>query len=162
KIWGGAKTTSGTLLWPGVERGADLTGLAGPVPFPIATEQSKYWVYLDPNWDWKTLTYQNYEEFFNKTVQMVGPVIATDNPDLSPFASRGGKILLFHGWADQLIMPQGTSMYFEKVVQSLGGAANVAKFAKLFMVPGMAHCAGGPGPNRFGLAPVGEGDPVDA
>jgi hypothetical protein len=161
KIWSGAKTAmTGMLLWPGVERGADLTGLAGPSPFPIATEQPKYWVYLDPNWDWKTLTYDNYGAFFDKTVEMVNPVIGTDNPDLSAFAQRGGKLLLFHGWADQLIMPQGTTMYFEKVVETLGGSANVAKFAKLFMVPGMAHCAGGPGPNRFGFAPVGQG-PTD-
>src|SRR5262245_29547414 len=129
------------------------------MPFPIATEQPKYWVYLDPNWDWKTLTYQNYGAFFDKTVQVVGPVIATDNPDLSAFAARGGKLLLFHGWADPLIMPQGTTRYFEEVVRTLG--TSVDRFAKLFMVPGMGHCSGGPGPNRFGFVPVGQGDPTD-
>ena len=159
KIWGGARTTTGTLLWPGLEPGADLNGLAGAMPFPIATEQPKYWVYFDPTWDWKTLTYQNYGAFFDKTVQLVGPVIATDNPDLSGFAARGGKLLLFHGWADPLIMPEGTTRYFEAVVRTLGTSAD--EFAKLFMVPGMAHCSGGPGPNRFGLAPVGQGDPTD-
>jgi len=48
KIWSGARNVAGDLLWPGIERGAQLSGLAGPVPFPIATEQPKYWVYLDP------------------------------------------------------------------------------------------------------------------
>jgi hypothetical protein len=159
KIWGGARAPSGTLLWPGLERGADLNGLAGAMPFPIATEQPKYWVYFDPTWDWKTLTYQNYEDFFFKTVDMVGPVIASDDPNLTPFAARGGKLLIFHGWADPLIMPQGTTRYFEAVGQALG--ASVSQFAKLFMVPGMGHCSGGPGPNRFGFVPAGQGDPTD-
>jgi len=148
KIWAGSKTTTGTLLWPGVERGADLTGLAGAMPFPIATAQPKFWVYLDPSWDWKTLTYQNYEDFFNKTVEKVGPVIASDDPNLAAFWARGGKLLLYHGWADQLIMPEGTTRYFEAVGQALGPGAS--QFAKLYMVPGMAHCSGGAGPNHFG------------
>jgi hypothetical protein len=129
------------------------------MPFPIATEQPKYWVYFDPNWDWKTLTYANYEAFFQKTVQMVGPVIATDNPDLSAFAERGGKLLLFHGWSDPLIMPEGTTRYFDAVRQAV---PDLDEFAKLFMVPGMGHCSGGPGPNRFGFVPFGMGDATDA
>jgi feruloyl esterase len=86
--------------------------------------------------------------------------MATDNPDLSAFEERGGKLLLFHGWADPLIMPQGTTRYFEAVVQALGSP--VAQFAKLFMVPGMGHCSGGDGPNRFGFVSPGMGDPSDA
>jgi len=160
KIWGGSRSPSQTLLWPGLEPGTELSGLAGPMPFPIATEQPKYWIYFDPNWDWKTLDYRNYEAFFDETVRMVGPLMATDNPDLSAFEERGGKLLLFHGWADPLIMPQGTTRYFEAVQQTLG--SRVAQFAKLFMVPGMAHCSGGEGPNRFGFVPPGRGDPSDA
>ena len=159
KIWGGARTTAGLLLWPGVERGADLPGLAGATPFPIATAQPQFWVYLDPTWDWKTLTYANYEEFFDTTVGKVGPVIASDDPNLAGFAARGGKLLLFHGWADQLIMPQGTTRYFEAMGQAQG--ASIGQFAKLYMVPGMAHCSGGPGPNRFGSNPIGPTDPID-
>jgi pimeloyl-ACP methyl ester carboxylesterase len=151
KIWGGARTTGGSLLWPGLERGTGLLGLAGPMPFPITLEQAKYWVYLDPNWDWKTLNYENFEAFFDKTVEMVGPMIATDDPDLSDFAERGGKLLLFHGWTDPLIMPQGTVRYYEAMVETLG--AQVDRFAKLFMVPGMDHCSGGAGPNSFGYSP---------
>jgi hypothetical protein len=121
KIWGGARNLNDDLLWPGVERGAPLQGLAGAMPFPIATQQPKYWVYLDPNWDWKTLNYQNYEAFFNKTVQTVGPLMGTDNPDLSAFRARGGRLIMYHGWSDPLIMPQGSSLYYEQVVNTLGG-----------------------------------------
>ena len=150
KIWGGSKTASGTQLWPGVERGAATVALAGSVPFGIATEQPKYWVYLDPNWDWKTLNYSNYESFFTKSVEMVGPMMATDNPDLSAFKARGGKLISYHGWADPLIMPEGTVKYFDSLKAKFGSQAEVSSFARLFMIPGMGHCSGGDGPNTFG------------
>jgi pimeloyl-ACP methyl ester carboxylesterase len=150
KIWGGARDTAGTLLWPGVERGTALNALAGATPFPIPIEQARYWVYLDPTWDWTTLTYANYGSFFDDNVRMVGPVMATDNPDLSRFRARGGKLIMYHGWVDPLIMPQGTTRYWDSVNQRLAGANVPVDFAKLYMVPGMSHCSGGPGPNQFG------------
>jgi len=147
KTWGGARNTAGQLLWPGVERGADLVALAGPTPFPIPTEQARYWVYFDPNWDWKTLTLANYEAFFNKNAEMVGPMMATDNPDISAFKQRGGKVIMYHGWSDNLIMPQGTVRYYERVKQAVSSPDD---FSRLYMVPGMGHCAGGAGVDEFG------------
>ena len=150
KIWGGARNTSNTLLWPGVERGADLSGLAGTNPFAIAVQQPQYWVYFDPTWDWTTLNYANYEAFFNQTVAAVGPLMASDDPDLTRFRARGGKVIMFHGWADQLIMSEGTTLYYDAMQQSLSAANVPNDFAKLYMVPGMGHCGGGAGPNQFG------------
>jgi len=152
KIWGGATSASGRLLWPGIERGADLGAFSGPSPFPIPIEQARFWTYLDPAWDWNTLTYQNYETFFNDNARMVGPVIATDNPDLSAFKARGGKLIMYHGWSDQLIMPQGTVRYYDRVRQTV---ANADEFSRLYMVPGMAHCSGGPGVDQFGQSTSG-------
>ena len=158
KIWGGARNASGIQLWPGTERGATTLPMAGAAPFAAATEQGKYFVYLDPNWDWTTLTYANYGAFFDKTVAMVGPVLGTDNPDLSAFKAHGGKLINYHGWADPLIMPQGTTQYYEAMNSKLGGAAAVDTFARLFMVPGMGHCGGGDGPNAFGQDGVPKAD----
>lgn len=155
KIWGGARSAAGSLLWPGVERGAPLNGLAGATPFPIATEQPKYWVYFDPAWDWTTLTYANFEAFFNKTVEKVGPLMATDDPDLSKFRKRGGKLIMYHGWSDALIMSQGTATYWQRVQQTLSDAKLPVDFAKLYMAPGMGHCSGGAGPNSFGQSSSG-------
>jgi feruloyl esterase len=73
---------------------------------------------------------------------------ATD-PDLSRFAARGGKLILFHGWSDAAIPAQGTVAYRDAVVQRLG-AARAKSFMRLFMVPGMHHCGGGVGPSDFG------------
>ena len=154
KIWDGARDLSGNLLWPGVERGANLASLAGAAPFSIAVEQPRYWVYLDPNWDWKTLTYANYGQFFADTVRMVNPVIGTDNPDLSAFKARGGKLIMYHGWSDNLIMPQGTVRYYDAVKEKMGTTA-VDEFATLYMVPGMGHCGSGDGPNQFGQGSSG-------
>jgi len=153
KIWDGARNIEGDLLWPGLERGTPLGSLAGATPFSIAVEQPRYWVYLDPDWDWKTLTYANYGQFFTDTVNKVGPVIGTDNPDLSAFKNRGGKLIMYHGWSDPLIMPQGTIRYYENVRKTMGAATD--DFAVLYMVPGMGHCSGGEGPNQFGQSASG-------
>ncbi|RYX94244.1 MAG: tannase/feruloyl esterase family alpha/beta hydrolase [Comamonadaceae bacterium] len=152
RIWGGARNAAGDLLWPGLERGSDLSALAGAAPFPIPIEQARYWVYLDPTWDWNTLTPLNYETFHKDNIRMVGPVIGTDNPDISAFKARGGKVIMYHGWADQLIMPGGSVKYFEKVKATV---PNTDEFARLYMVPGMGHCSGGTGPDSFGQGSSG-------
>src|SRR5436190_3975176 len=146
KIWGGARTASGKLLWPGLERGAALSGLAGTNPFSIAVAQPQFWVYFDPSWDWKTLTYSNYEAFFKDTMRMVNPMMASENPDLSAFHNTGGKIVMWQGWADQLIMPQGSVMYYDAVANVMGGYSALQPWYRHFMAPGVGHCGGGNGP----------------
>ncbi|MEP7315013.1 MAG: tannase/feruloyl esterase family alpha/beta hydrolase, partial [Pseudomonadota bacterium] len=71
------------------------------------------------------------------------------NPDLSRFAARGGKLILYHGWSDAAIPAQGTIEYRDSVVRQMG-AKRTGEFVRLFMVPGMHHCAGGTGPSDFG------------
>jgi hypothetical protein len=152
KIWEGPTTRHRQRrLWFGLEPGTSLLGLAGPSPFFIAVNQPRFWVYLDPTWDWHVLDYRNYESFFADTVREVGPIMATDDPDLSRFRDRGSKILLWHGWADPLIMPQGTVRYYERVVRELRGLRRTQEFARLFMAPGVGHCGGGAGPQPQGL-----------
>lgn len=79
-----------------------------------------------------------------------GAVLDATNPDLSRFAARGGRLILYHGWYDPAIPPRATLDYFRAVQKAAGGAAHAAAFVRLFMVPGMAHCGHGPGPNAFG------------
>jgi len=71
------------------------------------------------------------------------------NPDLSRFAARGGKLILYYGWSDAAIPAQGTIAYRDNVVSRMG-ARRAGEFVRLFVVPGMHHCAGGTGPNDFG------------
>ena len=86
---------------------------------------------------------------FWKTVQTSSYIAATD-PDLSDFARRGNKLLLWHGWADQHITPQSTLEYYEAMRDTMG-AHEVDRFAKLYLFPGVAHCGGGEGPDTVDL-----------
>ena len=68
------------------------------------------------------------------------------NPDLSKFRKRGGKLLMTYGWADPILQPMMGVNYYEQAVAKNGPATT--EFFRLFMVPGMAHCGGGIGPDR--------------
>ena len=71
------------------------------------------------------------------------------NPDLTKFAARGGKLILYHGWNDPAISPWNAIAYYNEVQKTMG-AEKAASFTRLYMLPGMEHCAGGPGPSAFG------------
>jgi hypothetical protein len=147
RIWEGATNARGELLWPGPERGAPLKHLAGPAPNYTAINQARFWVYLDPQWNWRTLTLENYGQFFEKARQMVGPLMASDDPDLTAFRARGGKIIAWHGFNDPGITPRGTIRYYERVVQFFDIRHSEAQqFFRLFLAPGVEHCGRGNGP----------------
>ena len=154
KIWQGAMNTSGKLLWPGVQRGASLSGgLAGANPFSIAVAQPQFWVYFYPQWDWHTLNYDNYEAFFNLTMLRVNPLMGSENPNLSAFRDHGGKILMWQGGADQLIMTKGSSMYYDAVAAQMAGGdySQLMPWFRHFIAPGVGHCSGGAGPQPQNL-----------
>ena len=78
-------------------------------------------------------------------------ILSATDPDLSAFRARGGKLLLYHGWADTGVNPSTTVQYYRRVLERMG--PETQSFARLFMVPGMFHCRGGLGTDRFdGLA----------
>jgi hypothetical protein len=148
------KTTTGNQRWWGLNRGTTLLGLGGPSPFPISTD----WVAIElqnptiggPTLKnatgngangWKSLSYTQLSNAFDRGVAL-DPAFAninTDNPDLSAFRDRGGKLISYHGLADQLIFPQGTVNYYERVLAQMGGLASVQNFYRLYLVPGMGH-----------------------
>jgi Tannase and feruloyl esterase len=66
--------------------------------------------------------------------------------DLSKFRERGGKLIMTYGWADQILQPMMGVNYYEAVVAKNG--QDTGNFARLFMMPGVAHCGGGIGPDR--------------
>ncbi len=157
KIWQGPRGQGGRFLWYGLERGADLSAYAGtggsPLkgkPFSIALE---YWIYYlaqNPKWDWTVLSVAGFEQLWNRSVEQFGIVLGTDSPDLARFRDRGGKVIIYHGMADQLIPAAGTIDYYRRVQQQMGGAQAAATFARLFLVPGVDH-----GFRGEGAAPVG-------
>jgi len=116
----------------------------------------RHFVFEDPEWDFRSF---DYDEDLTLALRKVGPTVDANNPDLSALKARGGKLLVYHGWSDPDISPLGSIRYYENVLETLGGSqgaqalAEVQSFFRLFMVPGLGHCRGGPGPDQFdGLA----------
>jgi len=79
----------------------------------------------------------------------LGPIVNDVNPDLSPLKKRGGRLIMYTGWADPLIPAQDLVNYYERVERAMGGAEKTQEFARLFLVPGMGHCGSGTAPNQF-------------
>jgi pimeloyl-ACP methyl ester carboxylesterase len=159
KTWEGPRGQDSSFIWHGLERGADLFPYAGTTndstlkgkPFSIALE---YWIYYlaqNSNWNWTTLTYAGFEQLWKKSVEQYGAVIGTDDPDLKRFRDRGGKVIIFHGLADELIPAAGSIDYYKRVQQQMGGPKETAKFARLFLAPGVNHGFRGPGATPTGL-----------
>jgi hypothetical protein len=129
-------------LWFGLERDAPLTSLAGATPFPISTEWFQYWLFQNPAFNWQTLTESSFVPAFFLSEQKFHQVLGTDNPDLSAFRNRGGRIITYHGLADVVIFPRGTYNYYNRVTQLQGGIPEVQKFYRFFPYPGNNHCGG--------------------
>jgi feruloyl esterase len=144
KLWDGPRAQDGTFLWYGLNKGADLTAM-GLRPFMISADYVRYFLVQDPKWDGSRITPAEFERLFKQSVEEYGAVFGTDNPDLSRFRDHGGKIVLMHGQADQLIMTQGTVDYYKRVVQQMGGHDKTMQFARLFLIPGAGHGNGGVG-----------------
>jgi feruloyl esterase len=85
-----------------------------------------------------------------KMDSLLAPILNANNPDLEPLKKRGGKILMYAGTADPLVPFQDAVNYYERVIKAQGGTKPTGDFFRFFLIPGMAHCGGGPGLNDCG------------
>lgn len=162
KVYGGVRNSKGALLYPGQPLGAEVA-----VPSPGGQARSGWigsiggdggmglgfgetfmrFLAFEPQrgkeWSWKQFN------FDTDPPQMAAfsKLIDATNPDLTKLKQRGGKIIHYHGWADALVNPNMSVNYYESVLQKMGQRAT-AQFYKLYMIPGMFHCAGGVGCDR--------------
>jgi len=88
---------------------------------------------------------------WKQSVEQYGQVIGTDDPNLAPFRDHGGKVIIYHGLADQLISAEGSIQYYQRVQQQMGGVKKTAQFARLFLVPGVDHGFRGAGATPTGV-----------
>jgi feruloyl esterase len=163
---------NGQIINPGAERGNETDnvfalGLALQEQLPEpAFDGLFYWVF-GPSFGYPAAahTFANFD--FHHDVDTVddqlAAVLNADSADLSEFREHGGKLIMYHGWADPLIPSQSSINYFNGLVtndshgfQQVGFAIagspalqRTQSYTRLFMVPGMYHCSGGPGPNVF-------------
>lgn len=131
-------------FWPHRDRGN---------PFPIPLAHYKWLVFAGADWDWRTFDFGDADDYqaHLRAESRLAPILNATSPDLRAFRQRGGKLLQYHGWNDQLISPRNSIDYYESVVKFFGDATEVDSFYRLFMAPGMAHCSGGTGPNSFDM-----------
>ena len=73
-------------------------------------------------------------------IETTGRQLNALDPDLTAFRDAGGKYLMWHGWADPLVLPDQSLAYYESVAQRMGGLEAVDDFFRLFMIPGHGHC----------------------
>ena len=151
KVWDGPTSSDGNRLWYGLTRGTPLGALSGDNAFPISSDHFRYWLERDKTFDWRKLDYASFESEFQKSRTLYNRVIGSDDPDLRQFRREGGKVLIWHGLADQLIFPEGTIDYYERVIDKAGGLKEAQTFARLFLAPGVNHCGGGTGPSNFDM-----------
>ncbi|MEK1943179.1 MAG: tannase/feruloyl esterase family alpha/beta hydrolase [Pseudomonas sp.] len=78
------------------------------------------------------------------------PLYDATNPDLSAFEAAGGKLILWHGWADPHISPLNTIAYHQ-ALQTQMGESRSQGFERLYLLPGVYHCSGGEGPSQLDL-----------
>jgi feruloyl esterase len=141
-----AKT--GKPLFPGLERGSEAgwATLSGPKPMSLAEETYRYIVFQDPNWNYMSFDPDRDMAAADKNASAL---MNSTEPNLKPFFGHGGKLLMYHGWADPGIAPRNSVNYYESVVENVGGRRKAGDSIRLFMIPGMGHCRGGDGTDTF-------------
>jgi feruloyl esterase len=158
----------GRIQYPGgVPKGSEpfwplwLTGLPGSTQPALltlfATDFLRYMAFVPDRG--ATFSVRDYD--FDRDpprLATMARIYDATNPDLGAFRDRGGKLIVYHGWADPLVTPQRTLDYFAEVRARMGGAIATDEFALLFMVPGFDHCGMQPGPG----ATTVEFDPLPA
>jgi feruloyl esterase len=152
-IYGGLKDpTNGEQFWPGFEPGSESawdSHIGGAFGTPLA--YFKYFYLGDPSWDWRAFDMtdpKNMQLMYDADARF-RPILNSTDPDINSFKRAGGKLILYHGWADSFIAPRNSIAYYESVMAFQGGEGPTQDFLRLFMVPAMMHCGGGNGPNTF-------------
>src|SRR5579864_447568 len=157
KIYGGPRNSTGERIFPGYVPGGEA-GPGGWSRWVTGTDSQQavfgigYFadiLFQNPKWDFRSFNFDRDMKIADqKSARMFNAV----DPNLKAFKSRGGKLFIYHGWSDTAIAPSNAIDYYNAVVAKMG-ANEVGDFAQLYMVPGMQHCAGGPGPDNFGTNP---------
>jgi feruloyl esterase len=144
KIYAGASNSrTGEPIFPGLERGSEIGW--SPTPVSYAVDFFKFRVFKDPKWEPSAL---NFDAHLAQAGRRDNQILDADDPDLTRFASRGGKLIMYQGWAEPGIPPRQLVDYYGRVQKR---TRNAAGSVRLFMVPGMGHCGGGSGASTFDM-----------
>ncbi|HLH34239.1 MAG TPA: tannase/feruloyl esterase family alpha/beta hydrolase [Alloacidobacterium sp.] len=145
-------------IYPGEARGTEFGwGKMMPLTGGPAYQTLFKWV-VGSDWTWREF---NFDRDVAVVDAKLGPLVNATDPDLQIFEAHGHKLLMYHGWADWLLPPQESINYLSAVqnaeavrIKGESGEEKTRSFLRLFMIPGMAHCADGPGLNSIDPLPA--------
>lgn len=162
---GPRNSKTGASIYPGFAYGSEAdpstanpmaygwSAIQGPLARIFAIPLLRTMVYRDPAWDWRGF---DWDKDVAEVDRRIGADITALSPDLRPYEARGGKLLIYQGWGDQLNGQTLPIEYRQAVIDFLASkgrgvraAHEVDGFLRVFMAPGMAHCMGGPGFTNF-------------
>ena len=158
KVYEGAHDSHGQLIHPGFLPGAELggngwsswvTGAANPknsLGFGFTVGFFADMVYGNADWD---ILHANLDDATAAADQKMGVIMNATDPNLASFKAHGGKLIIYHGWNDPAISALNTINYYNSVIAKMG-QQNSDSFIRVYIVPGMQHCGGGPGADNFG------------
>lgn len=141
--FGGEGQTNGWAGWitGGTTAALRSLGVQSPtVNFGFGVNFFKYFVLGGKDWDYSTYDLARWPE----ETRTFASILNADNSDISAFKARKGKLIMSHGWSDPSLNAMGTVAYYERALRR---DPNLPDYARLFMMPGVLHCGGGPGPD---------------
>ena len=144
--YGGMKNSKGELIFSGQAYGvpdARAARARRTRRTRSRSTRSEFSASRTPSYDWRQFDLDRDMPIIDKKVGFVDAV----NPDLRAYEAAGGKLLMYAGWRDNGITPENTVLYYESVLREMGPEQD--DWMRMFLVPGMRHCGGGPGPNTF-------------
>ncbi|THZ53967.1 tannase and feruloyl esterase [Aureobasidium pullulans] len=150
--WTGPRAADGRFLWYGYGSDADLSYVANTTctdqnnctvaSFSLSQDWLQLWVAQDPTLNMSNLTHDDFTTLIHQGINRYDSIVSARDPDISRFRNRGGKLLTWHGYTDQLIPYQGSQNYHDRVREL---DANVDDYFRLFLAPGTQHCVPGNG-----------------
>lgn len=157
KVYDGPRNSKGQRLFPGGETFGSEGAWKGDDRLTLADGAQRF-LNFTPNppaaFTYRDFDFDNDIPKIKDALTRYDPVAPDTAPDLTAFEARGGKLIVYHGWADQGVSPLNTLDYYAQVHTRQGGLDKTRAWFRLFMVPGMFHCRGGNAPNTFDFMPA--------
>jgi feruloyl esterase len=159
RMYDGARSSRGGQVYPGWPKSSEaLTVQPNGLPAigwhqywgtaePTRANFWRYWVFDDGRWDWWTF---DFDRDVAEADRKIGRLVDQTSTDLSRFKARHAKAIVYQGWQDPVVNALDTIAYIDRVRTAQPSPADTDAFLRLFLVPGMGHCSGGPGATNFG------------